>query len=95
MGAKLHNNCMHVHVNVQMAEFKAESSGRSAAPRPSQLLKFMCPLCDKFTSYSFVPVLHHIGKVHQFESGFSIICGLDGCPSIYTIFYEYKTYLYP
>ena len=56
--------------------------------------KFSCPLCDKYASHSFCPVLRHIGQVHQFEPGFAITCGLDGCPNKYTSFYGYKTHLY-
>ena len=54
----------------------------------------MCPLCDKYASHSFLPVLRHIGEVHQFEPRFAITCGLDGCPSKYNSVSGYKTHLY-
>ena len=57
-------------------------------------VKFMCPLCDKYASPSFCPVLRHISEVHQFEPGFAITCGLDSCPNKYTSVSGYKTHLY-
>ena len=54
----------------------------------------MCPICDKYASPGFRPGLRHIGEVHQFEPGFTIMCGVDGCPNKYTSVSGYKTYLY-
>ena len=56
-------------------------------------VKFMCPICNKYASPGFCPVLRHIGEVHQFEPGFTITCGVDGCPNKYTSVSGYKTHL--
>ena len=60
----------------------------------SEGAKFMCPLCDKYASPAFCPVLRHISEVHQFEPGFVVTCGLDDCPNKYTSVSGYKTHLY-
>ena len=56
--------------------------------------KFICSFCGKHASKFFLPILRHIGEVHQFEPNFSIICGLNGCTKKYTSFGGYKTHLY-
>ena len=56
--------------------------------------KYVCCLCDQFASKAFVPVLRHIGQVHQFEPNFTVTCGLNGCQLKYTMYTGYKTHLY-
>lgn len=52
-----------------------------------------CPRCPYFSD-QFTKVLNHIGFVHGAENNFSILCGIDGCPSSYKLFSSYRTHIY-
>ena len=57
-----------------------------------------CFLCQSFRGSTFADVVRHIGTVHAFEPGFSVVCGILGCPrrstQPYTNFASYKKHLY-
>ena len=56
--------------------------------------KFNCSLCGKFAAIKFLPVLRHIGEVHQYEPGFQVKCGLDDCQKLYQSFSSYRSHMY-
>ena len=57
-----------------------------------------CFFCQSFKGTTFAAVVRHIGSVHIHEPGFSISCGVEGCPQRSTRPYEnfasYKKHLY-
>lgn len=46
--------------------------------------RFMCPKCDEFAGPTFRSVFRHIVREHQFEQGFFIRCGIEGCQATFT-----------
>lgn len=38
--------------------------------------------------------LDHIKEVHSYLPGFSIVCGMYGCPRSYTKFVTFRTHVY-
>ena len=52
-----------------------------------------CPVCYRFSAPTFRSVLTHIGSVHSWEPNFSLTCGIEGCPRIYTSYRSYRKHL--
>ena len=38
-------------------------------------------------------VLSHIGAVHSHQSGFSVLCGIDGCPMMYRNYHSFRCHI--
>ena len=56
--------------------------------------KYNCSICNRFAAASFLPVLRHIGQVHQYEANFQVKCGLDSCPCLYRTYNSFKSHVY-
>ncbi len=53
-------------------------------------------LCPPFLKSYIRPwgVVRHVGAVHAHEAGFSVCCGVLGCPRTYRKFHSYRKHLY-
>ena len=56
--------------------------------------KYTCSICNRFAATTFLPVLRHIGQVHQYEANFQVKCGLESCPRLYRSYVSYKSHVY-
>ena len=54
---------------------------------------YVCQLCDHFVSRRLASVLSHIGAVHSHQSGFSVLCGIDGCPRTYRNYQSFRRHI--
>ena len=54
---------------------------------------FLCKICNNFASRYYSKVLRHIGLVHSFDPGFTITCGVDGCPKTFTKYNSFRKHI--
>lgn len=54
---------------------------------------FLCKICNNFASHTYSKVLRHIGLVHSFDPGFSVTCGVDGCPRTFTKYNSFRKHI--
>ena len=54
---------------------------------------YVCQLCEHFASRRLASVLSHIGAVHSHQSGFSVVCGIDGCPRTYLNYHSFRRHI--
>ena len=54
---------------------------------------FLCKICNNFASHSYFKVLCHIGLVHSFDPGFTVTCGVDGCPKTFKKYNSFRKHI--
>ena len=55
---------------------------------------YVCQLCDHFASvdlrrFGVISVL----SMHSHQSGFSVLCGIDGCPRTYRNYHSFRRHI--
>ncbi len=56
--------------------------------------RITCPICHTFAARNLKGIVRHIGSIHAFEPGFSVVCGLGSCPRTYRNYHGYRKHLY-
>ena len=54
---------------------------------------YRCSICLEFVAVSIPLLLKHLGRVHQNEPNFHVVCGIDGCAKTYRVFKSLKAHL--
>ena len=53
---------------------------------------YRCNLCVHYTSKTLRGLISHLGRVHQNDRSFHVLCGIDGCPRTYKNFYTLRSH---
>ena len=53
---------------------------------------YRCNLCVQYTSETLRALISHLGRVHQNDHSFHVLCGIDGCPRTYKNFYMLRSH---
>ena len=53
---------------------------------------YRCNLCVQYTSETLRALISHLGRVHQNDRSFHVLCGIDGCPRTYKNFYTLRSH---
>ena len=53
---------------------------------------YRCNLFVHFTCETLRSLLCHLGRVHKNDSGFHVLCGIDGCARTYTNFFSLRNH---
>ena len=53
---------------------------------------YRCNLCVQYTSETLRGLISHLGRVHQNDRSFHVLCSIDGCPRTYKNFYTLRSH---